>query len=285
MEGWVIKGIGGFYYVHTPNGLVECRARGILRKQGQTPLVGDRVELSGDGKGGWALARILPRKNQLIRPAVANLDQIVVVAAVCAPDPDLALLDKMLITAERYHISPILCLNKTDLQEGETLRRVYQGTGYPILEVSACTGAGIQELRDLLRDKVTAFAGNSGVGKSSLLNALFPSHSLETGEISRIERGRHTTRHTEVFALEEGGFVMDTPGFGSFAVPSMEPDELADCFPEFRSREGQCRFRGCSHVHEPDCAIRTALEQQQISQQRYEHYCFFYTTLKEQKKW
>lgn len=285
MQGRIVKGIGGFYYVRTKTELIECRARGVLRNLGVTPLVGDYVELELDRAGNPALSKVLPRKNELIRPAVANLDQIVIVAAVCSPDPDPVLLDKMLVAAEVRGIPAVICFNKTDLSAERGLILSYEKCGYPVLCVSAEKGIGMEELSHILKDKTSAFAGNSGVGKSSLLNRILPEADLETGSVSKIERGRHTTRHAELMELPDGGFVMDTPGFGSFEVDRMEQHELKYHFPEFASFEERCRFRGCNHIGEPDCGVAEATEQGVISSFRLESYRKLYDQLKEYKKW
>lgn len=285
MQGQIVKGIGGFYYVKTEQGLIECRARGVLRKLGVTPLVGDFVELALDGKGNPALSRVLPRKNELVRPSVANLDQAVIVVSVISPAPDPVLLDKMLVAAEVREIPAVICFNKTDLPGGEELIESYRLSGYPVLCVSAKQGEGVEQLADLLKGKTSAFAGNSGVGKSSLLNRLLPNAALETGSVSKIERGKHTTRHTQLMELPEGGLVMDTPGFGSFEVDQMEPDELKQYFPEFSPYQPDCRFRGCNHVGEPDCAVAEAAERGEISRLRLDSYRKLYDQLREFRKW
>ncbi len=285
MQGRIVKGIGGFYYVRTQTELIECRARGVLRNLGVTPLVGDYVELELDRAGNPALSKVLPRKNELVRPAVANLDQIVIVAAVCSPDPDPVLLDKMLVAAEVRAIPAVICFNKTDLSAERDLISSYKKCGYPVLCVSAEKGTGMEELSQVLKDKTSAFAGNSGVGKSSLLNRILPEADLETGSVSKIERGRHTTRHAELMELPDGGYVMDTPGFGSFEVDQMEQNELKWYFPEFTSFEEHCRFRGCNHIGEPDCAVAEAVKQGLVSSFRLESYRKLYDQLKEYKKW
>ncbi len=285
MQGRIVKGIGGFYYVRTQNELIECRARGVLRNLGVTPLVGDYVELEMDRAGNPALSKVLPRKNELIRPAVSNLDQIVIVAAVCSPDPDPVLLDKMLVAAEVRGIPAVICFNKTDLSGESDLISSYKKCGYPVFCVSAERGIGMEELSRVLKDKTSAFAGNSGVGKSSLLNCILPEADLETGSVSKIERGRHTTRHAELMELPHGGYVMDTPGFGSFEVDQMEQNELKQYFPEFSSFEEHCRFRGCNHIGEPDCAVADAVKQGLVSSFRLESYRKLYGQLKEYKKW
>lgn len=285
MQGRIVKGIGGFYYIKTETELIECRARGVLRNLGVTPLVGDYVELELDRAGNPALSKVLPRKNELIRPAVSNLDQIIIVAAVCSPDPDPVLLDKMLVAAEVRNIPAVICFNKTDLLSEQALISSYEASGYPVLCVSAETGLGMEKLSEILKDKTSAFAGNSGVGKSSLLNRILPNADLETGSVSKIERGRHTTRHTELMELPGGGYVMDTPGFGSFEIDRMEQTELKLYFPEFTSYEEECRFRGCNHAGEPDCAVEEAAKEGKISSLRLDSYRKLYEQLKTFKKW
>ncbi len=313
--GTIIKGVGGLYFVKMDDGeVVTCRARGILRKQKVTPLVGDRAEVSGflpadnsrssdsfqgsapgeAAAGGlessFALDAILPRKNALKRPSVANVDQALIVAAAASPDPAPRLLDKMLVAAEYHGIEPVLCVNKTDLAPAAELAEIYRA--YPVLCVSAASGEGVEALRERLRGRTTVFTGNSGVGKSSLLNCLNPHFlseaqdaALETGEVSKIGRGRHTTRHAELMELESGGFVIDTPGFGSYELEEIKSGELKDYFPEFCSFEGQCRFRGCAHTGEPDCAVADAVSDGDISPERLESYRTLYAALKDKEKW
>lgn len=285
-KGIIVKGIGGFYYVKTENGeIIECRARGVFRKNGITPLVGDRASVSDDGNGGLALAEIFPRKNSLVRPAVANVDCVVIVAAAASPAPDTVLLDKMTVSAEFRGIEPIICINKSDLADTGRLERIYAKTGYRVVVTSADDGSGTDELKKLLEGKISAFTGNSGVGKSSLLNCLAPHFVLETGEVSRIERGRHTTRHAELMELSNGALVIDTPGFGSFEVDSMESEELKNYFPEFRAFEGMCRFSGCNHIAEPDCAVKNAVKEKIVSKSRHNSYKKLFEELKATKKW
>lgn len=285
-KGIIVKGIGGFYYVKTENGeIIECRARGVFRKNGITPLVGDRASVSDDGNGGLALAEIFPRKNSLVRPAVANVDCVVIVAAAASPAPDTVLLDKMTVSAEFRGIEPIICINKSDLADTGRLERIYAKTGYRVVVTSADDGSGTDELKKLLEGKISAFTGNSGVGKSSLLNCLAPHFVLETGEVSRIERGRHTTRHAELMELSNGALVIDTPGFGSFEVDSMESGELKNYFPEFRAFEGMCRFSGCNHIAEPDCAVKNAVKEKIVSKSRHNSYKKLFEELKATKKW
>lgn len=305
--GTIIKGVGGLYFVKLDGGgVVTCRGRGILRKQKVTPLVGDRAEVScgnsevktggssqensGGRTGDYALDAILPRKNALKRPSVANVDQALIVAAAASPAPTPQLLDKMLVAAEYHGIEPVLCVNKTDLAPAEELAGIYRA--YPVLCVSAASGEGLGPLRDRLRGRTTVFTGNSGVGKSSLLNCLnlhFLTESayaaLETGEVSKIGRGRHTTRHAELMELDSGGFVIDTPGFGSYELEEIKSGELKEYFPEFAPYEGRCRFRGCAHVGEPDCAVADAVADGRVSLQRLEGYRTLFAGLKDKEKW
>lgn len=291
MQGKIIKGIAGFYYVQVAeSGVYECRARGIFRKDRQKPLVGDNVEITvlrqepPEGN----IESILPRKNTLVRPAVANIDQAFVIFAAAKPKPNLNLLDRFLIAMERQDIPCVICFNKQDLvneEECARLRRIYADSGCRVLFTSAQDGAGIAEAARILKGKITAVAGPSGVGKSSLVNLLVPDARMQTGEISRkIDRGRHTTRHAELLMAGEDTFLCDTPGFSSLDVWDMEKEDLKDYFPEFSSC-GECRFLGCSHTHEPDCAVKRAAEKEQISRQRYENYLEMYEELKNKRKY
>ncbi len=286
-EGIIVKGIGGFYSVKTADGVYECRARGRLRRESVVPMVGDRVHISlENGKG--SIEAIGERTSMLIRPPVANIDQLVVVAACSAPAPNPALIDHFLIMGEIIGVQTVLCLNKTDLDgdTGSEIRQIYEQAGYRVLCTSAVCGAGIDELRALLKDRVTAFAGNSGVGKSSILNVVDLDFVLKTGEVSeKIKRGRHTTRMVELLALGCGGYVLDTPGFSSFELPDIKAEELELYFREFSPYLGKCRFRGCAHVGEPDCAVLAAVQAGEISQQRYDSYKALYYDLKKAKEW
>ncbi len=291
VQGKIIKGIAGFYYVYTPMGLVECKAKGIFRKEKQKPLVGDNVEievtdhklLTGN------IIRIGARKNALIRPASANIDQALVIFAVTKPAPNFNLLDRFLITMERQGLEAVICFNKKDLAEDsgiEALEQAYGGSGYPLLFVSGARGQGMEEIRKYLKGKTTVVAGPSGVGKSTIINALFPEANMETGEISeKIDRGKHTTRHAQLFALDEDTFIMDTPGFTSLNLEEMEKEELGGCYPEFAPYEKNCRFGGCSHVSEPECGVKDALVRGEISRVRYENYKALYEELKGRRKY
>ena len=292
MQGKIIRGIAGFYYVHVvESGVYECKAKGIFRKDGIKPLVGDDVEIEildeKDMEGN--IMQILPRRNDLIRPAVANIDQALVVFAAAKPKPHFQLLDRFLVMMESKEIPAILCFNKSDIvddAEIASLKEIYENCGYPLLFTSAKEETNIDELKELLRGKTTAIAGPSGVGKSSLINQLQSGVKMETGSISRkIERGKHTTRHSELIVLEEGSYIMDTPGFSSLYVGDMEKEELKYCFPEFSAYEGKCRCNGCRHTHEPGCAVREAVEEGKIHRMRYEDYTFLYRELQEKKRY
>ena len=292
MQGKIVKGIAGFYYVHVvESGVYECKAKGIFRKDGVKPLVGDDVEIEitheKDMEGN--IIRILPRKNELIRPAVANIDQALVVFAVTKPRPHFNLLDRFLVMMESRHIPAVLCFNKTDIardKEIAGLKDIYSACGYPTVFTSAKEEDNIGELKKVLRGKTTAIAGPSGVGKSSLINLLQSEVKMETGNISaKIGRGKHTTRHSELIVLGEDSYIMDTPGFSSLYVSDLEKEELKYCFPEFAPFEGQCRFSGCGHIHEPGCAVKNAVEVGKIHRMRYEDYVVIYSELQERKRY
>lgn len=285
MIGKIIKGIGGFYYVKSADGEVfECRARGIFRKDGIKPCIGDDVEASvKNGKG--SIDKIFPRRNHLIRPPVANIDNLIIVAAAANPDPNLPLIDKLLVTAEVCGITPIIVINKTDLSDGEELCEIYKKAGYAVLAVSAVNDGAIDGILPYIKGKTTAFAGLSGVGKSTILNIL-TNGNMETGAVSeKIKRGRHTTRHVELIELACGGHVLDTPGFSSFEVSGIQAEDLYKYFPEMRDFGGMCRFKGCSHISEPDCVIKDMAESGKIAVSRYESYKQLYSQLKNVKEW
>lgn len=292
MQGKIVKGISGFYYVHVvESGIYECKAKGIFRQQKMKPLVGDDVEIDiiSEEKKTGNVAAILPRKNALIRPAVANVDQALLIFAAASPNPNFNLLDRFLVMMGRQDVPVILCFNKCDLiteEQKQEIEAIYKASGCKILFVSAKKELGLKELQEILEGKTTTVAGPSGVGKSSLINLLAPEACMETGEISKkIERGRHTTRHAELIQLKGDGYIMDTPGFSSLYLPEMEKEELQDCYPEFAAFEPYCRFQGCSHISEPDCGVKEALSEGKIHPVRYENYCQLYGELKDRKKY
>ena len=292
MQGKIIKGIAGFYYIYAENDeIYECKAKGIFRKDKQKPLVGDNVEIEvlDEQEKEGSVTAILPRKNSLIRPAVANVDQALLIFAAASPNPNFNLLDRFLVMMGRQDVPVILCFNKCDLiteEQQQEIAAIYEASGCKILFVSAKKELGLKELQEILEGKTTTVAGPSGVGKSSLINLLAPEACMETGEISKkIERGRHTTRHAELIQLKGDGYIMDTPGFSSLYLPEMEKEELQDCYPEFAAFEPYCRFQGCSHINEPDCGVKEALSEGKIHPVRYENYCQLSGELKDRKKY
>lgn len=292
MKGKIIKGVAGFYYVYAEGlGVYECKAKGIFRHQNKKPLVGDNVEfdiLDNKEKLG-NVSKLFPRKNELIRPAVANIDQALILFAAMDPEPNFKLLDRFLITMEKQQVNTIICFNKTDLLEEEQLeqlRRAYVICDYPILHISIKTGEGLLEIDKLLQGKTTALAGPSGVGKSSLLNMLKPDANMETGCISeKNRRGKHTTRHSELFHLKENTYIMDTPGFTSLYVDEFDKSDLKDYFIEFREYQDRCRFKDCVHINEPGCMVKQAFIEGKISKIRYEDYMEIYNEIKDSKKY
>ncbi len=289
VEGIILKGIGGFYYVDTAEGLIECKARGKFRLKTGKPVIGDRVEIEIQPDGTGYMMSIAERRNQLMRPAVANLDQLVVVCAAAPPRTDPFLIDKVTAIAEHKEMDVLIVINKTDIDSGDELFRIYTQAGFTVLRVSAETGAGVDELKAHLKGKTSAFAGNSGVGKSSLLNRVDSRFALKVGAISqKIERGRHTTRHVELMKLEDGGYIADTPGFSAFNLEQMDlvlKDDLQYTFREFAPYLNQCRFTGCAHVKEKGCAVIAAVEAGKISKERHESYCRLYDSVKDIKEW
>ena len=278
-EGRIVRSLSGFYDVQTDSGLVTCRARGILRKVGNSPLTGDLVEITVEhGKG--MVEKILPRKNKFIRPAVANIDALVVFAANVNPVTEPYLIDRVAAIAGDQNVPVILCINKCDLDPAVDLVRIYEHAGFTVICTSAETGEGVDLLKQNIAGKLVAFTGNSGVGKSSILNRLAPELNLATGEVSeKLGRGRHTTRHVELYRLEDGTYVADTPGFSSFDTDQMEvilKENLQYAFPDFGKFIGKCRFDDCSHRKEPDCAVRAAWESGEIEKTRYDSYLRLY---------
>lgn len=286
--GRIIRSISGFYDVQTDKGEIRCRARGILRKEGNSPLTGDLVQITVEGGRGM-VEKILPRKNHFIRPAVANIDALVVFAANVNPVTEPYLIDRVAAIAGDQEVAVYLCVNKCDLDPAEELARIYEHAGFPVIRTSAQTGDGVDALRELIRGRLVAFTGNSGVGKSSILNRLAPGLNLATGEVSeKLGRGRHTTRHVELYDLGEGTYVADTPGFSSFDTDQMEvilTENLQYAFPDFGPYLGKCRFDDCSHRREPDCAVRTAFEAGEIEKSRYDSYLKLYEKASQVKVW
>lgn len=292
MQGKIIKGIAGFYYVHVVHsGIYECKAKGIFRNKKVKPLVGDNVEIDiiDEINHIGNIIEIAERTNELIRPAVANINQSLVVFAVMKPNPNINLLDRFLVMMERQNIPVIICFNKTDLANEDdiiSLRDIYVSAGYHVIFTSTINGNGVDDVKRMLKGKTTALAGPSGVGKSSMLNAIIPDANSETGGISeKIGRGKNTTRHTEIFNLEDDTYIMDTPGFTSLYSNDFEKEFLKDYFPEFREYEGKCRFSGCIHENEPDCAVKEALNAGIINKSRYDNYLIMLDEIKNRKKY
>lgn len=287
-QGRILRSLSGFYDVATENGIVTCKARGILRKQRVTPLTGDLAQITVSGGKGMVEA-ILPRKNSFVRPAVANVDALVIFAANVNPVTEPFLIDRVAAIALSQGVEVILCINKEDLDPAETLTGIYTRAGFPVIRTSAVTGEGIPELRSRIRGRITAFTGNSGVGKSSILNRLSPGLGLPTGEVSeKLGRGRHTTRHVELYDLGEDTFAADTPGFSSFDTDQMEwilTDDLPRAFPDFDGCLGHCQFRDCTHRKEPGCAVRETVAAGKIEKTRYESYLRLFEQASSHKEW
>lgn len=288
ITGRILRSISGFYDVQTDRGLITCRARGILRKEGRSPLTGDLVEITLDrGKG--MVEKVLPRKNSFIRPAVANMDALVVFASNVNPITEPYLIDRVAAIAGDQEVPVYLCVNKCDLDPARDLVRIYTQAGFPVIRASAQTGEGVEQLRRMLSGKLTAFTGNSGVGKSTMLNRLCPELNLATGEVSeKLGRGRHTTRHVELYRLGENTYVADTPGFSAFDTDQMDvilKENLQYAFPDFGPYLGKCRFDDCTHRAEPDCALRAAVEAGKIGKTRYDSYLRLYEKASQIKTW
>lgn len=292
MQGIIIKGIAGFYYVRCEDGMVyECKAKGVFRKDHKKPLVGDYVSMDvlDHDKALGHILEIKDRKNELIRPAVANIDQAMVIFAVAHPDPNLGLLDRFLIQMEHYGIPTVICFNKSDLSSENEIKRlaaIYEQAGYQTIIVSAQDQQNIDAIRNVLHNKVTTVAGPSGVGKSTIINLLQTGVVMETGAVSeKISRGKHTTRHSELLEIDPDTFIFDTPGFSSLDVSYLLPEELEACFPEIVRFHDKCRFLGCAHIHEPDCGVKQALADGEISKERYEDYVNLYAECKNKRRY
>lgn len=291
MRGIIMKAIAGFYYVNTGDEVIECRARGIFKKRNISPLVGDKVDISIDKadptKG--RVDEVYERTIELIRPPVANVTQAIVVFAVAQPDPNINLLDKLLAICEHRGLKVILCFNKVDLDEVSYVKKlesVYRNAGYQVISTSAEKQFKIEALREVLKDEISVFAGPSGVGKSSLLNELQSGMNLQVGELSKkIARGKHTTRHSELLALDSGGMVVDTPGFTAMDINEIEVEDLTQCFIEFKTFSSGCKFSNCKHLNEPKCGVKSALKTGQISKSRYDSYIYFLNALEEHRRY
>lgn len=288
-QGTIIKALSGFYYVKTANKIVQCRARGKFRLDGMTPLVGDHVIIIEDQNGEGRLEEILPRKNSFIRPAVANIDVMVFIAANTNPVTDPFLIDRVSVISEYAGCETVICINKTDIDSGEELYTIYEKCGFKVISTSALTGSGIDELKEILKGKISAFTGNSGVGKSSILNSISPDLNLKVDDVSdKLGRGKHTTRHVELHSIGEETYIADTPGFASFDVDmiaGIEKEDLPSCFPEFRPHLGKCRFDDCYHINEPDCSVLRALSSGEIPESRHQSYVRLFEVAKNRKDW
>lgn len=283
-EGIIVKSIGGLYFTESSDNVYECKARGVFRNKGIAPCVGDRAVFE-DG----VITEILPRKNHLIRPPLSNLDQLIFVVSVAEPSPNMLLLDKFIAVAEYQNIEPVIVITKTDIEDCSRIVSIYEKTGISIYTIDYNSDNPAEKIRALLKDKISAFTGNSGVGKSTLLNEVCGDFNIPTGEISKkLGRGKHTTRHAELYKLPWGGYIADTPGFSTFETNKyniIRKEDLADCFREFRQYEGDCRFRDCSHTTEKGCRIIEAVENGEIPQSRHESYCSMYDEAKQIREW
>ncbi|MBO4781219.1 MAG: ribosome small subunit-dependent GTPase A [Lachnospiraceae bacterium] len=291
MVGKIIKGVAGTYtVVGEDNRRYECKARGIFRKNGITPLVGDNAEfeITHEAESEGNILKILKRKNELIRPACANVDQVLVVFAAADPEPNFNLLDRFLIMMKKQGVDTVICFNKKDIAGSEKLELIahnYEASGLSIVYTSVLHGEGKERIEEILKGKTTILAGPSGVGKSSMMNMLSEATLMEVGELSeKIKRGKQTTRHTELIEIGEDTFLCDSPGFSSIYLTDIEAKDLKDYYPEFEKYAGECRFLTCNHISEPDCAVKNAVEQGAISKGRYENYCLLYNELKAKKQ-
>jgi len=288
LTGKIIKGIGGFYYVKTCEGIVECRARGNFRKKDILPYVGDDVAISAEDDGTGYVLEIKERKNRFIRPPISNIDKMVIVVALRDPAPDFLFIDKLLVTAEHNNVEAAVCFNKADICENfREYVETYENAGYKVFVTSAKDNWGVDEVRNYMKNSVTAVCGFSGVGKSSLLNAITCSDSFAVGDIStKLSRGKHTTRHVELYEYGENSYIADTPGFSMLSLnENIDSAELIECFPDLQQYVGECRFADCSHVNNRFCGVCKALDNKLISKTRYDNYCYLYNTLSDNKEW
>lgn len=289
INGIIIKGIGGFYYVEAADGIVyECKARGVFRKEKITPLAGDRVEITVESNNKNSIDKILERRNFFKRPPIANVDTLVIVSSVCDPRPNLLIIDRLTAVASYKNVEPIIVFTKDDLQSANEFVKIYTNAGFKTFAVSNETGEGIEKVKSIIDGGITVFTGNSGVGKSSLINRMHPDFCLETGEISRkLGRGRHTTRHVELFKVGSG-YIADTPGFSSLDFETndlIKKDELAFCFPDFAYYIGSCRFSTCAHVNDKGCSLVEAVKSGDVERTRHESYVTMYNEVKDIKDW
>lgn len=281
MQGRIVKAISGFYYVENENKIYECKARGIFKKNSITPLVGDFVEFEEFKNGKGNVIDVKERKNSLVRPPIANIDTAIIVAAVKNPDISLLFIDKQIVFLESIGVEPVICINKIDIESGEKIKSIYKNIGYSVIDTSAINEIGIEELKEKIKNKVSVFIGNSGVGKSSLTNKIIGSSIMEEGDLSKIERGKQTTRHVELIRLEDNTYIADSPGFSSFEI--IPEENLDNYFIEFQQYICDCRYRGCNHVLEEECGIRYAVEAGKIEKSRYESYCVLKNAKKQNK--
>lgn len=287
-EGIIVKAISGFYYVKINNEIYECKARGVFRKNATTPLVGDRVEIEilDEVKKVGNVIKVKERQNYLIRPPIANITKVLVVMSVRLPDPILVFLDKQLAFLEREGIETVICVNKVDLDDSdfaENVKKIYEKIGYKVILAEAKNDIGIEEIREELKSEIVVLLGNSGVGKSSITNKIMKKTIMEEGSISKIERGKQTTRHTELLEFDEDSYIADSPGFSSFDISNIESDELDRYFREFKKHIEECKYRDCNHINEDDCGVKLAVENGVIDEGRYKRYCEIYKELHEKE--